>query len=96
MDALEDVLNDARPYPHGLFWFTRPRGIVFQRVADFIGRAQTVGVDAHIIEAESFEELMSDLILLEDKIPAEIVEYLDKKPTSVTVVQPEAESSKTA
>lgn len=62
MAALEEALDEGRGYPGGLFWFKRSQDEPYQAVVDLISRARALGVDAHIVEAEAFDELLSDLL----------------------------------
>ena len=72
MDALFEGLGDGHGFPHGLFWFKPAESKVFPRVGELITSARSKGIQAEIIEAETFDELMGDLLVLEDKIPGEI------------------------
>ena len=62
MEALEDALDEGRGFPGGLFWFKRSQDEPFKAVSDLIERARMLGIDAHIVAAESFDELFVDLI----------------------------------
>jgi hypothetical protein len=62
MDALTEALDEGRGFPGGLFWFKRRQDEPYEAVVELIRRAQSLGVDAHLVEAESFDELLSDLL----------------------------------
>ena len=62
MKAFEDALDDGRGFPGGLFWFKRSQDEPFRAVSDLVERARVLGIDAHIVEAEAFDELFVDLI----------------------------------
>ena len=62
MEALADALDDGRGFPGGLFWFKRSQDDPFRAVSDLIERARTLNIDAHVVEAESFDELFVDLV----------------------------------
>ncbi|WP_298362429.1 SIR2 family protein [uncultured Bradyrhizobium sp.] len=62
MDGLNEALDEGRGFPGGLFWFKRGQDTPYRAVTELIARARTVGIDAHIVEAESFDELFSDLL----------------------------------
>lgn len=62
MAALEEALDEGRGFPGGLFWFKRSQDIPYSAVGTLIARARTLGIDAHLVEAESFDELFSDLL----------------------------------
>lgn len=62
MTALTDALDDGRGFPSGLFWFKRSQDAPYPAVTDLIAKARALGIDAHLVEAESFDELFSDLL----------------------------------
>lgn len=62
MAALDDALDEGRGFPGGLFWFKRRQDAPYAAVTTLIARARALGVDAHLVEAESFDELFSDLL----------------------------------
>ena len=62
MEAFEEALNDGRGFPGGLFWFKRSQSEPFRAVFDLIEHARVLGVDAHIVNAEAFDELFVDLV----------------------------------
>jgi hypothetical protein len=62
MEALEEALDEGRGFPGGLFWFKRGQDTPYPAVTALIARARALGIDAHLVEAESFDELFSDLL----------------------------------
>ena len=62
MEALGEALDGGRGFPGGLFWFKRSQDVPFGAVVDLIERARTLEIDAHIVEAEAFDELFADLV----------------------------------
>ena len=62
MEAFGDALDDGRGFPGGLFWFKRSQDEPFRAVSDLMKRARALGIDAHVVEAEAFDELFVDLI----------------------------------
>lgn len=62
MAALEEALDEGRGFPGGLFWFKRGLDTPYSAVTALIARARALGIDAHLVEAESFDELFSDLL----------------------------------
>ncbi|MDQ4144822.1 MAG: SIR2 family protein [Actinomycetota bacterium] len=69
MDALTAALEAPQPFQAGLFWVVRRGEQPYERVRELIRTAQQRGVDAHIVEVESFEELMSDVRLTVEVTP---------------------------
>ncbi len=62
MAALTEALDEGRGFPGGLFWFKRSQDEPYDAVTELIRSARALGIDAHIVEAESFDELFSDLV----------------------------------
>lgn len=62
MKALREALDGGSGFPHGLFWFKRSGETPFKAVTDLIAEARGLGVDAHLVENETFDELLSDLV----------------------------------
>ena len=62
IDALREALDEGRGYPNGLFWFKRPNEVPFEAVTNLIKEACSLGVDAHLIDIHTFDELLSDIV----------------------------------
>lgn len=62
LDALTEALDGGRGFPGGLFWFKRSHDEAYPAVTNLIEHARALGVEAHFIDAESFDELFSDLV----------------------------------
>jgi hypothetical protein len=62
LDALQEALDGGRGFPNGLFWFKRSGEAQIEAVTKLIDGAPGLGVDAHIIDNETFDELLSDLM----------------------------------
>ncbi len=60
MDALRAAISDGG-LPQGLFWFYRGDGEMFSAVSDLITYARECGVEAHLVEAQGFDEAMSEV-----------------------------------
>lgn len=85
MSALEEALEKASPFPFGLFWFVRPGGRPLQAVQNLISKSQDRGVQANIVEVPTFDELLSDLLLLfDDQIPDGLRAHLRQKRSRVS------------
>lgn len=72
MDALFDGIEEGRGFPFGLFWFHRADNAVLPRVGDLIDSAKSKGIQAEIVEVETFDEVMGDLLVLDETAPEEI------------------------
>jgi hypothetical protein len=66
METLEEGIDGGRGFPNGLFWFRRPDSDPLPSLIRLIDKAKAAGIDAHIIEAETFDEIMMDLFILMD------------------------------
>ena len=62
MEALNNGLAEKNPYPHGLYWFARGFEDPLPAVTDFVAAAKGVGVDAHLIRFETFDDLFGILL----------------------------------
>lgn len=94
MDALEDAIAGGRGFPEGLFWFHRPGSPPFERVKQLVNKAKAQEIDAHIIEVETFDELMADLFGFVPEPPSDVQQYLEQQPRWVSSAQiPETDGS---
>lgn len=84
MDALEEGIHGGRGYPFGFFWFHRPETQPLPRVGRLVELATASGVEASVIEVETFDELMGDTLLLIPDIPAPAKQYLDVRARRVS------------
>jgi NAD-dependent SIR2 family protein deacetylase len=84
MEAIEEACAAGRGYPSGLFWFHRTQTPCLPRVAELIRTARDSGIDAHLIEVETFDELMADVVALMPGVPADVAEMLDARPRRVS------------
>lgn len=77
MDALEESIAEGKGFPAGLFWINRPGATPYPRAVDLIESARDAGIEAHLIEANNFDELMGDLLLMVEEIPPALASHLD-------------------
>ena len=62
MDALDEAIDEGRGYPAGIYWFKRSNSTLYDGVVEFLSKAKRNGIDAYIVDAESFDELLSDIV----------------------------------
>jgi hypothetical protein len=93
MAALEEAISGGHGYPNGLFWFHRPGSVLLDPVSQLIERAKSAGVQAWVIEAQTFDELMGDVVRQFDDIPPRVLEELGATAKRVTEIAPEAPGS---
>ncbi len=84
IEALQKVIDSGRGFPGGLFWFYRAENPPFESVQLLIKNAVEKGVDAHLVEVETFDEFMGDLLLLEENLPEEVLNYIEQSPRRIT------------
>lgn len=80
MEALEAAIAQSKtPFPFGLFWFCRSDTAVSPRVSGLIETVRKSGIEAYIVEVETFDELMADLLVLLDNVPDEVKDHLSRR-----------------
>jgi SIR2-like domain len=72
MDALEAAAIQGG-YPAGLFWIHRDDTPPLPRVQALITTAASVGIDAAIVHAETFDELLGDVLRQTPDMPEELL-----------------------
>jgi hypothetical protein len=84
METLREAITEGRGYPSGLFWFHRSGNTVSSQVTALIDEAQTKGIGAYLIEVETFDELLADVMRLIPNVPDDVAEQLDRRALRVT------------
>jgi hypothetical protein len=74
MDALREAIGPGA-FPGGLFWVTRPGSALMPKVSDFLGAAESAGIESHVIEAANFDELAGQLESQAD-LPQVLAEHI--------------------
>lgn len=59
MAALADALDGGNPFPHGLFWLTMKGRKPLPEVEALLARARIKGVQAELVEIETFDSLLA-------------------------------------
>jgi hypothetical protein len=72
MQALEAAAVDGG-YPAGLFWIHRGETPPLPRVQALIATAASAGIDAAIVEAETFDELLGDVLRQTPDMPEDLL-----------------------
>jgi len=78
MDALYTALNQDNSFPNGIFWFIRSGISPPSVVEKFINDARNKGIDAHIVEIETFDTAWAEFFKGFDKIPKADTEELNQ------------------
>ncbi len=84
MDTFEKALVGNSSFPGGLFWFHRSESPLLPRVLTLMDRAKAAGREAHLIEAETFDELFGDILALLPDASPDILNLLDSRPARVS------------
>jgi hypothetical protein len=79
MNALEAAIDGGRGYPNGLYWVHRSVTTPVLRVRQLLERVRLVGREADLVEAETFDELMGDLLTLETGLPEDVLAALNER-----------------
>lgn len=76
MEALLEAAETTQGFPQGLFWFRRPDSPCIPAVQNLIAQLRQKGTQAEIIDLDTFDELMADLLMLIQDIPEDIQKHL--------------------
>ncbi|UCE67569.1 MAG: SIR2 family protein [Candidatus Zixiibacteriota bacterium] len=91
-DSIMEIFEKAiehNGFRNGLFWFHPSTTAISPRIQDLILKAKEKKIEAYIIECETFDELLGDIINLFEDIPTEIQKYLNmEKPKIIDVPVP--------
>jgi NAD-dependent SIR2 family protein deacetylase len=88
MAALEEAIDRGHGYPGGLFWFQRPESPLFPAVAELLEKAAGAGVQAELLEVQTFDELLGDIIKQFEDIPPDLGTILDRHGSRLTEIPP--------
>ncbi len=72
MRLFQRVMESPNPFPHGLYWTVMKGAAVHPSVSELIERASEKGIDAHIVETQTFDVFMLRLWRNIDGKPAKI------------------------
>lgn len=78
MTALEQSLDGSTPYPSGLYWCHYGADPPLPQVNALIARAVEHGVDARVVRAGTFDEIVGRLLDLID-VPTSFAQHLDRR-----------------
>ena len=62
METIEKSLTYPSPFPYGLFWLCRGKTSILPEVSNLIDRAIAQGVECMLVNIESFDETLRDII----------------------------------
>jgi hypothetical protein len=78
MEALEEAAEPGG-YPAGLFWIYRGDTPPLPRVEALVAKAAAAGIDAAIVEAETFDEVVADALRQMPDVPEELLAAVDRQ-----------------
>ncbi len=82
MDVLDRAVASDGAFPHGLYWVSRPGSALLPRVAKLLQDAAMKGIDAHLVEANNFDEFCGELAL-QTTLPAVLAAHVgEARPAS--------------
>lgn len=79
MEALRAAINNGAGFPNGLFWVVRGQDNIYGAVSQLIEEAKAAGVDAAFVQAESFDEFLSDIIRYHPSTEKLLIDLDDKR-----------------
>jgi NAD-dependent SIR2 family protein deacetylase len=71
-------------FPQGLFWIHRGPDAALDPVQQLINKAAAAGIDAAIVEAETFDEILGDVLRQTPNLPAEVVRAVEQAAPRLT------------
>lgn len=71
MEIFNKALDESNSFPNGIFWFVRPGSNPLPEVTDFLTRANKKGIQACLIEIETFDNAWAEIIKGIEKLPQE-------------------------
>jgi hypothetical protein len=80
--SIMEALNEsAKPggYPAGLFWVHRGGSPPLPAVESLVAEAATAGIDAAIVEGETFDEVLADVLHQTSEVPQELMTTVDRE-----------------
>jgi len=86
IQALETAIEVGQAFPGGLFWFARESDNVLLPVKSLIAKAVAAKIDAHIIQVETFDELMGDIVHSLPDVPDALLTELGQSAKRVSNV----------
>jgi len=77
MDILSKLAENQDAFPNGLFWFHKSDYPILSAVTDLIEKATASGIDAHLIESETFDEVFGALFKGLSDVPEPLRQKVD-------------------
>ncbi len=86
LSTLQEAVEADQAFPGGLFWFWRSDSKPLPAVTKLIEKASSRGVRAEMLEVQTFDELLGDLLKQLGNIPPEIEAKLNRHAARISGV----------
>jgi hypothetical protein len=94
IEALHAAVNAPNSFPGGFFWFKRYQDDPHPALRSLMLAAKAKGLDAHIVEVETFDELFADIIRFLPETEKEIGRIAGAKRPRLAKIVPRASDTK--
>lgn len=94
MEIFNKALDQSISFPNGIFWFSRTGSNPLKEVIQFIEKAKSKGVQAEIVEIETFDTAWAEIAKGISDLPAEDISKLNTNYFKRTNVQLPAKGTK--
>jgi hypothetical protein len=84
MSTLHEAINEGQGYPTGLYWLVRAGSPTLPSVTSLLSKATEHGIQAELLEIETFDEFVGDILKQLTDIPSELQAVLDCHAARVT------------
>jgi hypothetical protein len=84
MSTLHEAIDNGQGYPAGLFWFARADSSTLAAVTSLLSKATEHGIQAQLLQIETFDELLGDILKQLTDIPSELQAVLDRHAARLT------------
>lgn len=85
MEALDEAIDNGHGYPNGLFWTYKAGTVPSDAVIRLIDTAANAGVQAALVEIDSFDEYMASLAgMMPDAVPQASIDAAGARPVRLS------------
>lgn len=78
MQVLDRALDQPASFPHGIFWFSRQGSKLLPEATAFLDKAKSKGIQAEVVEIETFDTAWADIVKAFPDLPADDVTKLNE------------------
>ena len=84
MSTLHEAIDSGHGYPAGLFWLTRDASSTLPAVKSLLSKATQHDIQAQLLEIETFDEFLGDILKQLTDVPVDLKEMLDRRAARLT------------